>query len=784
MLLAYGCFRRYHCPYNALLIVDRLRPLSYPQTDVFFIVFSIVSPASFENVRAKWHPEIAHHCPNTPIILVGSKLDLRDDPEIQKKLDVSKQKPITYQEGLQMMEQIGAVKYIENSSLLQTNLKTTFDEAMRAVIYPSFKEKMPPIEPDLPPKPKSPVDTMTNNFKNVFDDFAVVDDLFSDITFECKDGGEINAHKILLCATSPYFNNLFTLNEFDSENFQWDFFSDRWSKILRFENQDVSLYGHTSFIANNILYTVGGTEQSGRYVTQMHRFHIENNEWLSPIDIEEGSSPYGNFQSTVVHNNAVYNFGGKSNGYSNSFYRLKFDEITDDEANWVKLEPEGDRICPRYGQSAVVHEGNMYIYGGYDNDAGVSDELFCYNIKENLIKYCGIGPTERYYQFSTVVTIDSKTYLLVFGGRDPLGVALNDVHLYNFATQKWKQMKISRKRQPEPRYSVQGFVEAGRHLYISGGFDYKSNTVFNDLWKLDLKRGKWEQINTNLTSSPGRYYSSLCYYNDSLYIVGGRSCSHFIRTSMDIWKKTTCTDDIVTVKSFTVEHDNFQEFLQANYRARPRWNDAQCLDGVTPVMSESDVYDFRTNRLLELAVDDEPPFADVTIVLQDGVVFAHKVFMYFSKLMPDPEVDTIDLDMTVEVFKVFKEVIYTKQTSIYLKENNVLEVLRVAQIHECGYMEIIALIFIKNHISFFDIYELVEYALAHDLMDLLEFCIVHLQINYDNVKKTEPFLNLPSNIQDTISKGKWPGDVYQQRYSKYLKKLEKFESKDGNCLVM
>lgn len=32
---------------------DRLRPLSYPQTDVFLICFSIVAPASFENVKNK-----------------------------------------------------------------------------------------------------------------------------------------------------------------------------------------------------------------------------------------------------------------------------------------------------------------------------------------------------------------------------------------------------------------------------------------------------------------------------------------------------------------------------------------------------------------------------------------------------------------------------------------------------------------------------------------------------------------------------------------------------------
>lgn len=53
---------------------DRLRPLSYPQTDVFLICFSVASPSSFENVTSKWYPEIKHHCPDAPIILVGNYL--------------------------------------------------------------------------------------------------------------------------------------------------------------------------------------------------------------------------------------------------------------------------------------------------------------------------------------------------------------------------------------------------------------------------------------------------------------------------------------------------------------------------------------------------------------------------------------------------------------------------------------------------------------------------------------------------------------------------------------
>jgi cell division control protein 42 len=36
-------------------------------------------PSSFENVKEKWIPEISHHSPSTPYLLVGTQIDLRDD---------------------------------------------------------------------------------------------------------------------------------------------------------------------------------------------------------------------------------------------------------------------------------------------------------------------------------------------------------------------------------------------------------------------------------------------------------------------------------------------------------------------------------------------------------------------------------------------------------------------------------------------------------------------------------------------------------------------------------
>lgn len=53
---------------------DRLRPLSYPQTDVFLICFSIVSPASFDNVKSKVSSSFNHirKIKLTVIVIVGT----------------------------------------------------------------------------------------------------------------------------------------------------------------------------------------------------------------------------------------------------------------------------------------------------------------------------------------------------------------------------------------------------------------------------------------------------------------------------------------------------------------------------------------------------------------------------------------------------------------------------------------------------------------------------------------------------------------------------------------
>ena len=77
---------------------DTLRPLVYPNTDVFLLCFSVVSPSSFLNIKEKWIPEIKKSKEKgskpVPIILVGTQSDLRND--VNTRVELAKYKDKIY----------------------------------------------------------------------------------------------------------------------------------------------------------------------------------------------------------------------------------------------------------------------------------------------------------------------------------------------------------------------------------------------------------------------------------------------------------------------------------------------------------------------------------------------------------------------------------------------------------------------------------------------------------------------------------------------------------------
>ncbi|KAK8884900.1 hypothetical protein M9Y10_044023 [Tritrichomonas musculus] len=116
----------------------RIRPNFYPNTDVFLICFSLVSYDSLENVNSIWIPEIKNYCPDVPIVLVGLKSDLRDDPESHEEEFKEKGwEPIEEEKIEEVKNKIGAKYYVECSALKNYHIKEVFEAAARAIKHPN-----------------------------------------------------------------------------------------------------------------------------------------------------------------------------------------------------------------------------------------------------------------------------------------------------------------------------------------------------------------------------------------------------------------------------------------------------------------------------------------------------------------------------------------------------------------------------------------------------------------------------------------------------------------------
>ena len=94
-----------------------------------------MDPSSFENVSLKWWPEIEAHAPKVPILLVGTKLDLRHDQGKSERLRAKG----TVETGQKKASELGAFKYYEVSALTQEGLKHVFRRGDPQLLWPRHR---------------------------------------------------------------------------------------------------------------------------------------------------------------------------------------------------------------------------------------------------------------------------------------------------------------------------------------------------------------------------------------------------------------------------------------------------------------------------------------------------------------------------------------------------------------------------------------------------------------------------------------------------------------------
>ena len=110
-----------------------MRPLSYTDAKVIIIYFSIADRKSFDKVESFWVPEILKATNGeVPFIVVGNKVDLRDDKKVSK--------PVTKLEAQALTKKIGGIAYRECSAKTQEGLGEVFQAAVCSVTHPDKLE--------------------------------------------------------------------------------------------------------------------------------------------------------------------------------------------------------------------------------------------------------------------------------------------------------------------------------------------------------------------------------------------------------------------------------------------------------------------------------------------------------------------------------------------------------------------------------------------------------------------------------------------------------------------
>ena len=109
---------------------------------LILICFSIISPSSFESVEQKWIKEIKKFNQNAPILLIGTKIDLRENEKLIERLNEKNLQPINFSQGLDVCKKIAALNYFEVSALQDKKaLLKVFTDSIRLVYDPAPERK-------------------------------------------------------------------------------------------------------------------------------------------------------------------------------------------------------------------------------------------------------------------------------------------------------------------------------------------------------------------------------------------------------------------------------------------------------------------------------------------------------------------------------------------------------------------------------------------------------------------------------------------------------------------
>ncbi|GAU88483.1 hypothetical protein RvY_01175 [Ramazzottius varieornatus] len=200
---------------------------------------------------------------------------------------------------------------------------------------------------------------------------------------------------------------------------------------------------------------------------------------------------------------------------------------------WREISCGGELPTPRYGQSLTFKDGNIYVMGG---TSGHEYNMSVYRLNletvqwSHLAQYDQANPMDILNQAGYIPEpryrhecVTFSKYIYVLGGGTVQEVFdFVKVPAFNTETNEWSELEskgtTEGNRYPHSR-KFHAAVQFMNYAYLCGGFD-GTETMYNDIWRLDLTTLQWEELKDRLPM-PIYFHSATVTPAGCMYIFGG-----------------------------------------------------------------------------------------------------------------------------------------------------------------------------------------------------------------------------------------------------------------------
>lgn len=393
----------------------------------------------------------------------------------------------------------------------------------------------------------------------------------------------------------------------------WEFrTSTRTWRLLNGGVSPAPRFGHTATVHHDKMLIFGGWN-GHETLNDLWTFSFSTSCWTRFTTSGFISPRYRH--TSIICGSSLFVFGGVNKD------QVRFSDVCELNLglrHWMKVETRGHGPSPRTFHRAVLYEGFMYVFGGFDgvrrNDMyrlylqDLSPEEDIENNPMTEMKPC--DPNEAYawlpvpYQgivYSKRTGHSAVAYansLYVFAGTDEVR-RNNDLYRYDLNTKIWAPVQASGDL-PKPRSGAKGAAYNGG-LYFFGGYTKKDGEYFSDFYRFNIGSLEWQRLGAGRLPAP-RADHSLVLFESSLYIFGGYdgkakySDMHAYSLTTYQWEEIHATgmlpmprfghSAVVCGRAMYVfggwdGHDTLDDLYEYTFSSR-RWGELMDVEGVKP----------------------------------------------------------------------------------------------------------------------------------------------------------------------------------------------------------